>query len=106
MANVVGMHNPRVVNGLEGSGRMSGIAVQHAAALIRTGQAEVVACVYGNNGRSVQMRYGGDTGDQMARSLRKRPVRIAATAVIGNLTNRWDGARPWRAPNANTRATQ
>lgn len=66
MANVVGMRNPRVVNGLDGSGRMSGVAVQHAAALIRAGQAEVVACVYGNNGRSVQMRPGGDTGDQMA----------------------------------------
>jgi len=66
MANVAGMRNPRVVNGLEGSGRMSGVAVQHAAALIRTGQADVVACVYGNNGRSVKMRYGGDTGDQMA----------------------------------------
>lgn len=66
MADAVGLRHPRVVNGLEGSGRMSGVTVQHAAALIQAGQADVVACVYGNNGRSVRMRYGGDVGDQIA----------------------------------------
>ncbi len=57
--HVLGLGNVRVINGLEGSGRMSGVAIQQATALIATGQADVVACVYGNNGRSVQMKYGG-----------------------------------------------
>ncbi|MEU1598819.1 thiolase family protein [Streptomyces sp. NPDC005708] len=58
-ADVLGIPHPRVINGLEGSGRMSGVAVQHAVALIQSGQADVVACVYGNNGRSVKMTYSG-----------------------------------------------
>ena len=60
-ADMLGMPNLRVVNGLEGSGRMSGVSFQNAVSLIETGQADVVACVYGNNGRSVQMTYGGYT---------------------------------------------
>jgi len=60
LCDVVGLHHPRVVHDLEGSGRMSGVALYEAVALVRSGLASVVACVYGNNGRSVQMRYGGD----------------------------------------------
>jgi acetyl-CoA acetyltransferase len=60
MADVLGVHRPHFVQELEGSGRMSGVALQNAVALIASGQAEVVACVYGNNGRSVQMKYGGE----------------------------------------------
>ncbi len=60
MADVAGLRRLRVVNTYEGSGRMSGVAVQHAASLVRNGRADVVALVYGNNGRSVQMRYGGE----------------------------------------------
>ncbi|MDM0072691.1 thiolase family protein [Variovorax sp. J31P207] len=60
-ADMLGLPNLRVVNGLEGSGRMSGVSFQNAVSLIETGQADVVACVYGNNGRSVQMTYGGYT---------------------------------------------
>jgi acetyl-CoA acetyltransferase len=64
MANVLGIHHPHFVQELEGSGRMSGVALQNAVALIASGQAETVACVYGNNGRSVQMKYGGEgTGE-------------------------------------------
>ena len=66
MADVAGIRNPRVVNGLEGSGRMSGVSLQHATALVATGMADVVACVYGNNGRSVQMKYGGEGGGPTA----------------------------------------
>lgn len=60
MADVLGIHDPRFVQELEGSGRMSGVALQNAVALISSGAAEAVACVYGNNGRSVQMKYGGE----------------------------------------------
>lgn len=59
-ADVLGIHTPHFVQELEGSGRMSGVALQNAVALVASGQAEVVACVYGNNGRSVQMKYGGE----------------------------------------------
>lgn len=62
-ADVLGIPNPRVLNALEGSGRMSGVAVQHAVSLIAAGQADTIALVYGNNGRSVHMTYGGDASD-------------------------------------------
>jgi acetyl-CoA acetyltransferase len=60
MADVLGLRHPRIVNTYEGSGRMSGVALQTAVMAITTGQANVVACIYGNNGRSVGARYGGD----------------------------------------------
>lgn len=59
-ADALGLKNLWLINELEGSGRMSGVAVQYAAAMIETGQAEVVALVYGNNGRSSAMAYGGE----------------------------------------------
>ncbi len=60
IGDVLGIHHPHVVQEYEGSGRMSGVALQTAIALISSGQAETVACVYGNNGRSVAMKYGGE----------------------------------------------
>jgi acetyl-CoA acetyltransferase len=62
MADVIGVHHPRFAHDLEGSGRMSGVALQEAVALVSSGIANVVACIYGNNGRSAGMRYGGEGG--------------------------------------------
>src|SRR5918911_2025716 len=64
MADVIGLRRPRLANMYEGSGRMSGVALQTAVTAVATGLASVVACVYGNNGRSVGARYGGDVGAQ------------------------------------------
>lgn len=64
MADVIGLHHPRFAHDLEGSGRMSGIALTEAVALVSSGIANVVACVYGNNGRSAGARYGGEGGGQ------------------------------------------
>lgn len=40
-------------------GRFCGVAIQTAAMIIDNGLADVVACVYGNNGRSAGASYGG-----------------------------------------------
>jgi acetyl-CoA acetyltransferase len=64
MADMLGLRYPRIINTYEGSGRMSGVALQTAVMAIATGQASVVACLYGNNGRSAGARYGGDAGDE------------------------------------------
>lgn len=66
LANVLGMHNPRFVHDLEASGRMSGVALQEAVAVVSSGLASVVACVYGNNGRSAKMKYGGEDSSATA----------------------------------------
>jgi acetyl-CoA acetyltransferase len=50
--STAGLRYPKVVNTYEGAGRMAGVVIQHAAALIEAGLATTVACVYGNNGRS------------------------------------------------------
>jgi acetyl-CoA acetyltransferase len=60
MADVLGLRHLRIINTYEGSGRMSGVALQTAVMAVASGLANVVACVYGNNGRSVGARYGGD----------------------------------------------
>lgn len=55
----VGLPDVRYVNFQHGGGNQSGLALNQAVALIETGQSDVVACVYGNNGRSVRVEYGG-----------------------------------------------
>ena len=61
----IGIDKPRLVNGLESSGRQSGLALQYAAMAIATGMANTVAVVYSNNGRTAKYNYGstGDAGD-------------------------------------------
>ncbi|MCL2367147.1 MAG: thiolase family protein [Oscillospiraceae bacterium] len=56
----VGIDKPRLINGLESSGRQSGIALQYAAMAIATGMANTVAVVYSNYGRTASFNYGGD----------------------------------------------
>jgi acetyl-CoA acetyltransferase len=51
--------NPRYTTITPGQGRFSGICIQTAVAVIAAGMAEVVALVYGNNGRSAGDHYGG-----------------------------------------------
>lgn len=62
LADMIGLRSPRWVHALPGEGRMAGVALQEAVAVVGSGMADVVACVYGNNGRSVKMKYGGEGG--------------------------------------------
>jgi acetyl-CoA acetyltransferase len=59
---MAGIEHPNVVNAYEGSGRMAGVALQQAAAMIEAGLATTIALVYGNNGRAAGMTYGGEGG--------------------------------------------
>jgi acetyl-CoA acetyltransferase len=61
MADVLGLRNLRMAAFLEGSGRMAGVSVAQAATTILTGQASTVAIVYGNDGRTAGVRYGGES---------------------------------------------
>jgi len=61
MADVLGIRHPRIVYSFEGQGRMSGVSTLTAVMAVATGQANVVACVYGNVGRSAGAKYGGET---------------------------------------------
>jgi len=51
--------NPRYTTITPGQGRFSGICIQTAVAVIAAGMADVIALVYGNNGRSAGDHYGG-----------------------------------------------
>lgn len=62
MADLLGLRRPKFVLGLEGAGRMSGMALQTAISAVSSGLATTVALVYGNNGRSTGATYGGDDG--------------------------------------------
>lgn len=59
-ATLIGTPNLRVANVVDGAGRMAGMALQHAVALIQSGRAHTIALVYGNNGKSAGATYGGD----------------------------------------------
>lgn len=51
--------DPQFVNITPGHGRYSGILIDTAVSLVMSGRHEVVALVYGNNGRSAGVAYGG-----------------------------------------------
>ncbi|TYK44482.1 thiolase family protein [Actinomadura decatromicini] len=60
---MTGLTGPAFVHDLEGTGRMSGVALQEAYALVQSGTAEMVACVYATNGRTAGLKYGGGDAD-------------------------------------------
>jgi acetyl-CoA acetyltransferase len=62
-AESVGLTGPTFVHDLEGTGRMSGVALQEACALVRSGVVDTVACVYATNGRTAGLKYGGGDAD-------------------------------------------
>jgi acetyl-CoA acetyltransferase len=55
--------NPRFMLSTEMHGRFSAVSLMLAAQALATGAANVIALVYGNNGKSSRMQYGG--GDSL-----------------------------------------
>src|SRR5690554_2231376 len=54
---------PRLVTAAPGAGRMTGGSIQIAVQAVLSGMLDVVALVYGNDGRSAGARYGGKGDD-------------------------------------------
>lgn len=82
MAEMLGIRHPRFVNVLPGEGRQSGIALQYAALAVHTGLADVVACVYGNNGRSVGARYGGEARGLTTAAMYEAPYGMTSPGAV------------------------
>ena len=62
MSEILGLRHPKFASILPAGGRYSGLGVEYAAMAVYSGMADVVALIYGNNGRSVADRYGGGEG--------------------------------------------
>jgi acetyl-CoA acetyltransferase len=60
-AQMAGM-NPRFCLPTDAAGRFSSVSLMIAAEVIAAGDADVIALVYGNNGRSQRVFYGGGEG--------------------------------------------
>ncbi len=59
---MAGIRNPKLTNVLPQQGRMCATALQYAVMAIYSGMANVVACIYGNDGRSAGATHGGESG--------------------------------------------
>ena len=82
MCEMLGIRHPRFVNVLPGEGRQSGIALQYAAMAVYTGLADVVACIYGNNGRSVGARYGGESRGATTQAMYEAPFGMTSPGAV------------------------
>jgi len=89
MATMLGIRRPRLINNFGAAGRMSAVAVQAAIAAILTGQAETVALVYGNNGRSVGATYGGGDPKEPAGEFDARYGMTSPGAYAGLMYQRY-----------------
>ncbi|MDR7076053.1 acetyl-CoA acetyltransferase [Neobacillus niacini] len=58
MAEILGI-NPTFIKQLPSEGRQSGTSIQLAVMAIALGIVKTVALIYGNNGKSIGMKYGG-----------------------------------------------
>jgi acetyl-CoA acetyltransferase len=85
----VGLRHLRHTNYYEGDGRMSGLMIQHAVALIEAGYAETVACVYGNNGRSAAAKYGGEPRPNSPAEFDMMHGMTSPGAYVGMMYNRY-----------------
>lgn len=87
--NIIKLRHLRHTNCYEGDGRMSGVMVQHAVALIQAGICTTVACVYGNNGRSVQAKYGGEARPNSPAEFEQMFGMTSPGASVGMMFNRY-----------------
>ena len=60
MCYELGVNHPKYTHWQPAHGRMSGMGLQEAAMAVYTGMADYVAVVYGNDGRSIRVYYGGE----------------------------------------------
>jgi acetyl-CoA acetyltransferase len=59
MATILGLKQVHVIEVTPGEGRQSSVCLQYAAGIIASGQADTVALVYGNDGKTAGAKYGG-----------------------------------------------
>ena len=62
VCDLLGIRYPRFVNVLQAGGRQAALSIMYAAMAVEAGLADVVACIYGNVGRSAGNRWGGGEG--------------------------------------------
>jgi acetyl-CoA acetyltransferase len=92
MADMLGLPELRLVNVIEGAGRMAASAIHQAAMAIATGAAEVVAVVYGNNGRSAGATYGGaEAGPESTVAYDAMYGMTSPGAAVAHMYRRYQG---------------
>ena len=85
MCEMIGLRHPRFVNVLPGEGRQSGIALQYAALAVANGMADVVACIYGNNGRSAGAKYGGESRGVSTQAMFEAPYGMTSPGAVTSM---------------------